>query len=137
MSTHCSKYPDCGCPEDIGTKCGIEEAEEKIIEAPSETKKLSKHEEEVAEQRRIFYEEKSRLESKVKDLNYTSKRTGLLKGKMAPKGYTYISVKIKAKGMVYGSFRTIQNDFKGDNERLVVLQLLEGLMDKYKIRGWS
>lgn len=24
MSTHCSRYPECGCPKEIGIKCGYE-----------------------------------------------------------------------------------------------------------------
>lgn len=23
MSRHCNRYPECGCPEDIGTKCNV------------------------------------------------------------------------------------------------------------------
>lgn len=27
MSTHCNKYPTCGCPKEIGTRCGFTDQE--------------------------------------------------------------------------------------------------------------
>lgn len=27
MSTHCNRYPKCGCPKDIGKFCGLSDAQ--------------------------------------------------------------------------------------------------------------
>lgn len=32
MSSHCHKYPECGCPKDVGVKCGITEEQAKEYE---------------------------------------------------------------------------------------------------------
>lgn len=40
MSTHCSKYPNCGCPEEVGLKChehDIESKFHKMLQEISET----------------------------------------------------------------------------------------------------
>lgn len=38
MSSHCYRYPKCGCGPDVGTKCGFPDDHKALSEGPEEKK---------------------------------------------------------------------------------------------------
>lgn len=113
MSTHCSKYPSCGCAPEMGTQCHFEE--EASIE-----------------------EVKQRIEQGVsnqvptKEI-YRVRTKKIWKGAIAPRGKQFVVIDFRHKKMTYKSAILVEGSLPPDELKIVAEHLMDGLKKNYNI----